>query len=249
SRTIRGAVISIRENVYLVGCGRTDAGVHALAHVSHFSLDHPIPCDRILYALNCMLPKDIRILSLSDIPLDFHARYSALRKIYHYHLSFGPSFNPFRRLYTHHFFTHWDLEKVKKAIPYFIGTHDFTSFANEAHQGSASRNATRTLFRLDLQEESPSLYRLEFEGNGFLYKMVRNIVGTLIDVGFNKIDPEEVPAIFAAKDRRKGGRTSPAQGLFLVSVLYPIHHTEQNSPLMTQNAEQSPPNTASSLSK
>ncbi|MBI3236763.1 MAG: tRNA pseudouridine(38-40) synthase TruA, partial [Chlamydiales bacterium] len=210
---------ALRSPTALHGSSRTDSGVHALAQIAHFI--HPIPIDtyRILHSLNGLLPKDIRILSLEESPSDFHARYDAKRKIYHYHLYLDPISDPFLEPYRYQVPHPIDIDLLQKAASFFIGTHDFTSFSHEASQGAASRNPIRTIYRLDLVPE-PKGIRLEFEGDGFLYKMVRNIVGTLLDISHHKIPLKALPDIFAAKDRTKAGRTAPPHALFLVKVYY-----------------------------
>ncbi len=203
----------------ILGSGRTDAGVHAYGQAAHFLTEKPIDTCRTLASLNGLLPNTIRILSLEPVPADFHARFSATSKIYHYRLHLDPVPDPFKRHYAYHVPHPVDLNLLKRAEEKFIGTHDFTSFANEAASGSASKGAVRTLYRLCVIDE-PGGARLEFEGNGFLYKMVRNIVGTLLDVCAGKIKEEEIPAILAAKDRKKAGRAAPAHGLYLFEVNY-----------------------------
>lgn len=210
----------LRAPIRITGAGRTDAGVHALAQVAHFSYLGDINLNKTLVSLNALLPTEIRIHNIEEVPMDFHARYSATHKVYHYHFHLDRSMHPFRRLYSAHILHPVDLDLLKEAATYFLGTHDFTSFANEANTGSAAKNAIRTLHRLDVHEED-GVFRLEFEGDGFLYKMVRNIVGTLLDISRGKIPLSELPAIFEAKDRRKGGKTAPPQGLFLMQVHYP----------------------------
>lgn len=210
------------QSVGIIGSGRTDAGVHALGQIAHFKVSNRVEdLDRFLWALNGILPRDIRVKRIEEVPLHFHSQYSAISKEYHYHLYTGRVMSPFRRLYSWHVLRKLDLSLLKEAANLFVGTHDFTSFANEAHAGSAARNPTRTLYRLDmciLDEE----IRLEFEGDGFLYKMVRNIVGTLIDVSSKRLSLNEVMAIFEAKDRRCASRAAPPQGLTLVKVNYPL---------------------------
>ncbi|NGX27510.1 MAG: tRNA pseudouridine synthase A [Chlamydiae bacterium] len=127
--------------------------------------------------------------------------------------------DPFKRLYSYHLPYPIDLEILKQAKNHFIGEHDFTSFSNEAHRGSAARGATRNLKRLDLTTQDNEII-LEFEANGFLYKMVRNVVGTLLDVARGKLFIDSIPEIFATKDRCKAAATAPAHGLFLVKVIY-----------------------------
>jgi len=214
--------IALRVETPVVGSGRTDAGVHALGQAAHFEYDREIDCHRLLASLNGLLPEDIRVLTISKVPLDFHARYSATGKIYHYHLHLERIMNPFKRLYSAHILHPVDRLLLAEAARFFIGTHDFTSFANEAHSGTASRDPIRTLRRLDIVEEEGGV-RLEFEADGFLYKMVRNIVGTLMDISCHKINIKDLPSIFLAKDRKRAGHAAAPQGLFLVSVLYPRH--------------------------
>ena len=211
--------IALQHPIKIVGSGRTDSGVHALEQVAHFSHEHPINLNKLAFSLNGLLPIDIRVKSIASVPADFHARYSAKGKIYRYHLHTGRIINPFKRLYSYHLPYPIDLDLLKEAAKYFIGKHDFTSFSNEAHRGSASRDAVRTIKRLDIIENGDELC-LEFEGDGFLYKMVRNIMGTLLDVARGKIPVERIPVIFNATDRRAAGACAPPQGLFLVKVIY-----------------------------
>lgn len=210
---------ALRHPLDLTGSGRTDAGVHARGQTAHF--DSPIHFDpaRLRISLNALLPDEIRILQIEGAPADFHARYSAIGKIYHYHLHLDPVSDPFTRTYRHHVLGSFSLEKLRKGASYFIGTHDFTSFANLKESGTLPQDAVRTIKRLDVVEQKGGV-RLEFEGNGFLYKMVRNITGTLLDIALGKFDPEKIPEIFAARDRRKAGQAAPAQGLFLMEVVY-----------------------------
>lgn len=211
---------ALRNEVQVIGSGRTDAGVHALGQVAHFKYDSEIDIYRLLASLNGLLPLDIRIKKIESVPLDFHAQYSALGKIYHYHLHLEQILNPFFRLYSLHVRERINLDLLKKASEHFLGTHDFTSFANEAHSGCAANDPIRTLKRLDIIPENGGI-RLEFEADGFLYKMVRNIVGTLLEIASGKRSIEEIPFIFEAKDRRKAGKAAAPHGLFLVEVHYP----------------------------
>ena len=203
----------------VIGSGRTDAGVHAKGQVAHFTFSKPIDLNRTLLSLNALLPPEIRILELRKAPSDFHARYGATGKIYHYHLHLDPVINPFNRLYTTYFPYPLDLSLIQEAIPHFEGTHDFTSFANEPTRGSVTTKPVRTLHHIKIHHEKRGIY-LEFKGDGFLYKMVRNITGTLLDVGKKKLAPDQIPPIIDAKNRRKAGQTAPPQGLFLSQVLY-----------------------------
>lgn len=207
------------EHVALIGSGRTDAGVHALNQVAHFKTIQSFDPNRLLMALNGLLPRDIRVKVVEEVPLQFHSQHSAIGKEYHYHLFLERVMDPFRRLYCWHVLRRLDLSLLKEAAALFVGTHDFTSFANEAHSGSAARNPIRTLYRLDVCPSEGGV-RLEFEGDGFLYKMVRNIVGTLVDVASHRLTHSEVMAIFESKDRRCASCAAPPQGLFLVRVNY-----------------------------
>ena len=200
----------------LTAAGRTDAGVHALGQVAHFSSDQTLDLHSLIYSLNGILPRDIRIREIIATADDFHARYSSKNKIYHYHLHLAPVQDPFTYLYATHVRSPLDLKKLKVALPTLIGTHDFTSFASA---GCGSKNPVKTLQRLEIVQE-PEGIRLEFEGNGFLYKMVRNIVGTLLEVGQNKRPVSDIPTILAQKDRRLAGPTAPPKGLFLMRVEY-----------------------------
>lgn len=208
------------EHINIIGSGRTDAGVHALNQVAHFKIERFLNTQRLLLALNSLLPADIRIKKVEEVGLQFHSQYSAIAKEYHYHLFLEPVMDPFYRLYAWHFLREIDLFLLKEATTLFVGTHDFTSFANEPCKGSVARNPIRTLFRLDTVPTEGGIC-LEFEGNGFLYKMVRNIVGTLIEVASYRLPLNEIVAIFDAKDRRYAMQAAPPQGLFLVRVIYP----------------------------
>ncbi len=211
---------ALRQKIALVGSGRTDAGVHARGQVAHFVSPAEVDSHKLLASLNGLLPTEIRILSIDPVDAQFHARYSAASKIYHYYVHLSPITDPFRRHYSYHVRWPIDISLMRQAAKECIGTHDFSSFSHEAHKGAAAKNPVRTLHRLDISE-SNGLLCLEFEGEGFLYKMVRNIVGTLLDVGSGKISVESMKAIFAAKDRSKAGQTAPAHGLFLMQVHYP----------------------------
>lgn len=212
--------IVLRTPTSVTGSGRTDAGVHALGQVAHFTTPFlPTSLQKLLYSLNCILPEDIRILSIEPVDANFHARYSARAKIYHYYLHTERYIDPFKRLYRTHIRHKMDSEKLRRALNLFVGTHDFTSFANQATEGSAAKNPIKTITRIDLKKE-PGGYRIEFEGEGFLYKMVRNLVGAALEVASGKMSPEEIALLLTAKDRRLAPKTAPPQGLFLYKVLY-----------------------------
>lgn len=209
----------VKEEVHVIGSGRTDAGVHALDQVAHFRCKEPQNPDYLFKALNGILPKDIRVTAVKSVDIHFHAQKSALSKEYHYHLALGPIVSPFERQYVWHVPYRLDLTLLKEAAALFVGTHDFKSFANSAHTGAAAKNSVRTIYRLEVVQKENNV-TLIFHGNGFLYKMVRNIVGMLINVASGKKNISEIQETFTAKDRRKAPSSAPAQGLFLVKVEY-----------------------------
>lgn len=217
---IQEAILAItKEHVHVIGSGRTDTGVHALGQAAHFKIDKELNLYRFQHSLNALLPAEICVKEVSLVPSDFHARYSAKRKTYRYHICLARPQSPFIRLYSWQMKEVIDLSLLKAAACQLIGTHDFTSFANKAHSGCASRDPTRTLYRLDVIEQPEALI-LELEANGFLNKMVRNIVGTLIDIATLRIASNAIPEILAAKDRCRAGSTAPPHGLFLLKVDY-----------------------------
>ncbi len=211
--------VALKEEIKITGSGRTDAGVHALQQTAHFCTALPFDPFRLRGSLNGILPPDIRIIQISPVSSRFHARYSAIGKVYHYELYLDPVLPPFKRLYCCHVKQKADLSLLKKAALEFMGTHDFTSFANEAHSGSAAKDAVRTIHSLDVIEQGKAV-TLRFEGDGFLYKMVRNISGTLLQCAYGKIAPSKIPEMLAARNRKVAGPAAPPQGLFLVRVDY-----------------------------
>lgn len=205
----------------VVGSGRTDAGVHAWGQTAHFTtVEAPPDPGKVLLSCNALLPPTIRLLSLDEVPSTFHARYSAISKVYHYHLYLDPVADPFRTLYCYKVPHPVNTHLLEEAATLFLGEHDFAAFSHKAKTGSAARNSIRTIYRLDCCKEEGGL-RLEVEGNGFLYKMVRNIVGTLLDISRGKLQLYDLPDLFAGRDRKKSGATAPAHALFLAKVVYP----------------------------
>lgn len=215
----RALQTALRHPLDLTGSGRTDSGVHAKGQTAHFDTPIPITPLKLRLSLNALLPPDIRILLIEPASPTFHARYSAQSKIYHYYLHLDRIQDPFTRLYRTPIFKRLDLPLLCEAANQFLGTHDFTSFANEPQRGSVAHDPIRTLTRLDAIA-IPQGIRLEFQADGFLYKMVRNIAGTLLECAAGKIPPSQIPLILAAKDRRKAFATAPPQGLFLIEVIY-----------------------------
>jgi len=212
--------ILAREKVSIIGSGRTDAGVHALGQTANFRCNTPLDLYKTLASINCLLPKDIRVLDITEVPIEFHSRYSAVSKCYHYHFHTEKVQLPFEYNCSWHVGNLMDIDLLKQAAKLFIGKHDFTSFANEAHSGSAAKNPVRNIYRIDVIEEEYGI-RLEFEADGFLYRMVRNIVGTIYDVAIGKKSIEGIELIFEGKNRCLAGKAAPSKGLFLAYVTYP----------------------------
>lgn len=200
----------------IVGCGRTDTGVHAKAYVFHFKSDTAIPAEKLPYALNSHLPRDIVCFAAEDVPPEFHAKKSAVKKRYTYHIQnsrFPDVFLQNRAWFYPH---PLDLEKMKQAAPAFLGTHDFIGFAAA---GFTVKTTVRTIYALDIQKQG-DLIQMDITGNGFLYNMVRIIAGTLVFVGAGRIAPAAMPDIIASGDRTRAGITAPACGLYLSEVCY-----------------------------
>ncbi len=216
--------------IRLIGSGRTDAGVHAVGQVAHFESPKRVDPYRFLPALNGMIPKDIRIKEIEEVPNTFHAQHSAYSKIYHYHVCREAIIDPFVRRYRTHYHRSLDLPLLKEATKLFLGEHDFTTFANI---GSNTHTSVRHLIRLDYIEQEGG-FRLEFEGSGFLYKMVRNITGVLFDIARGRLLMDEIPKLFAAKDRRKIGMAAPASGLFLMHVRYKVEEKLECAQISSQ---------------
>lgn len=221
------------ERVLPQGSGRTDAGVHALGQVASFGLAVEIPAENLWRALNRSLPPSIRVLKVEKVGQEFHARHSAARKSYEYRIferkvqevREETICSPFVAPYV------WDcrwavqIEEMQRAAAMLYGTHDFTSFAAvdperaQREEAVGGPNPVKTIFASNVIREG-GLLRYRVTGSGFLHHMVRNIVGTLVEVGRGALQVEEMARILAAKDRTAAGPTAPAQGLFLVSVEY-----------------------------
>ena len=224
------------------GSGRTDAGVHALAQVASFTLRAPIPAENLHRALNRTLPPSIRVLAARTVSNTFHARHSALAKTYEYRIFREAICPPFLARYVYACPWALDVDKMRSCAQVFEGKHDFQSFAandpelserssapgeladNEPALEIQATSTIRTVYS-SVWELRPSeagailVYRVR--GNGFLHHMVRNLVGTMLDVGRGHLAPEEIPGILTARNRSAAGPTAPARGLFLHSVEYP----------------------------
>ena len=199
-----------------IAAGRTDAGVHALGQVVSFRTDKPLSPDEWLRALNATLPEDISARSVERAADDFHARFSAVRKLYAYRILNKPSRSALERTRAWHLYGTLNLDAMRKACGHLIGKHDFSSF--QGHPTDVD-NPICTLHRLEIIRDQ-DVVRIEIEADRFLKQMVRAMVGTLVEVGQGKRAPEDMKRILEAKDRRAAGYTAPAQGLYLVAVHY-----------------------------
>jgi len=228
--TIQGAVTDAveavtGERVPVDASGRTDTGVHALAQVASFRTVSAIPAASMVKALNRQLPPSVRVMAAEDAPAGFHARFHAKAKTYRYRIYRGGVCPPFVWRYTHHFPYALDEAAMIEAAPLFEGAHDFSSFASSKGRGGAEldelpeRSKVRTVFVSRLVRDGEELVYMA-RGSGFLHHMVRNITGTLVEIGKGRVFPGDVPEILAARRRAAAGPTLPGKGLCLVSVEY-----------------------------
>ena len=224
--TIQGTLASAigritGEKVLPQGSGRTDAGVHALAQVASFATDSPIPTQNLVKALNDVLPSSIRVLAVTEVPPEFHARKSACAKTYRYRVYRGAICPPFLARYVWHYPYPLDEDAMQSAAAFVIGEHDFTSFAAVDPERGADEvvsNVRRILASSWERAGDELVYTVR--GSGFLHHMVRNLVGTFVLVGKTTLRPAGIADILAARNRSAAGATAPASGLYLVSVEY-----------------------------
>ena len=222
SKTIQGTIekairkVISKEKPRLTASGRTDSGVHAQAQIANFKTRSKIESKQLQNALNTLLPKDIRIRQIQEVDINFHARFDAKSKLYSYTIINDKIDSAFLHPYTTLIKYNLDIRMMKKASKILLGRHDFRSFQAADKK---DRHSVRKIKRLDIKKEN-KLITVYIEANGFLYKMVRNIVGTLIDVGRGRISPEDVKTILKAKDRSFAGVCAPAKGLKLLKVYY-----------------------------
>ena len=232
------------EIVFPQGSGRTDAGVHALAQVASVRIESPIPERNLMVALNDILPAAVRVTGVERVEDNFHARRSATAKTYRYRIYRGETCPPFLARYVYHDPYPMDEEAMIRASEYVVGTFDFTSFAASDPERSARMAASATASTSNADDDAGDVLTLKqgnvrtvnsslwartadefsytIRGNGFLHHMVRNLVGTFLQVGKGSLQADDVPAILAAKNRSAAGATAPACGLYLVSVEYGI---------------------------
>lgn len=221
-RTIQGEIekalcAMTRQPVSLIGSGRTDAGVHALGQTANFSCETNLSADAFKNGLNSILDNDITIISCDVVAHTFHSRFDAKSKSYVYRILNTPCPSPTKRRYCWWIGRTLNISEMKKSIKILVGTYDFKAFEGT---GSPRAHTIRNVIRAGIDTDSNGCIDIYIEANGFLKYMVRNIVGTLIDVGLDRISRDTFEQIFKSKDRKKAGITAPPQGLFLIEVKY-----------------------------
>ncbi len=204
------------QDITVIGASRTDSGVHALGNVAVFDADVTMPPEKISYAINNLLPDDIRIQKSEEVESSFHPRYCDTRKTYEYKIYNAQFPDPTVRLYSHFVYYHLDEEKMQQGADYLVGEHDFKSFCTPKDD---VENTVRTIYFIKVVREG-NMVRIIINGNGFLYNMVRIIVGSLMKVGMGMIEPSEIKNILEAKDRTKAGHKAAACGLTLMDIQY-----------------------------
>ncbi len=220
-QTVQGTVEKalkrvLKQDISIDGSGRTDAGVHALGQCVTFKADLTMPVNNVKFALNKILPLDIHVMEARIVPDEFHARYSAIGKTYQYKIHTVKERDPFLERYSYHYPHELDIDRMRQAMVRFLGTHDFRTFMAS---GSMTQNTVRTIYDVSLEATDTSVI-FTVTGNGFLYNMVRIIVGTLLHVGIGKITPEQIPEIIGARSRDRAKFTPPGCGLYLAKVYY-----------------------------
>lgn len=202
----------LKENIKVIGASRTDTGVHALGNIAVFDTQSRMPAEKVSYALNQRLPDDIRIQSSREVPQDFHPRRQDSRKTYEYRIWNSAFPMPVYRLYSYFTYVPLDMTLMQKAAEYLRGEHDFKSFCSV---NTTAESTVRTIYDISV-DKIDSQITVRVTGSGFLYNMVRIIVGTLMEVGKGNLAPERMEEILKACDRTKAGPTAPACGLTLV---------------------------------
>ncbi|NLO89540.1 MAG: tRNA pseudouridine(38-40) synthase TruA [Clostridia bacterium] len=206
----------VKEPVTLIGAGRTDSGVHARGQVANFLTQNPIPVEKWPAALNSILPPDVAVVGAEEVPAEFHATYWAKKKTYHYYILNARYPDVFLRNYALHVPQRLNFGDMREAARFILGTHDFKSFCAA---GSSVKNHRRTIYEADFSIEG-ELIVFKITADGFLYKMIRSIVGTLLEIGKGKYPPGWMQEVLEARDRKKSGPTAPPHGLYLDRVFY-----------------------------
>ena len=205
------------EDVELNASGRTDAGVHAWGQVANFKTESNLPINKFTIAINSKLKKSIRIIKAEEVDINFHSRLSCKRKTYRYVINNSEVGSAIYRNLETHIPQKLNVKKMKEAVKYFEGEHDFKAFKAS---GTSSKSSIRTIYKAKITEMPNERIYIELTGSGFLYNMVRIIAGTLVDVGLEKINPEEISHIIQEGKRELAGKTLPPNGLYLLKVEY-----------------------------
>lgn len=204
--------------VQVHAAGRTDAGVHAYGQVIHFDLEQERELEKLRFALDTQTPDDINVVAIEIVSNDFHARYNKHSKTYEFLVDIGRPKNPMMRNYATPYPYPLDIDRMVIAIKDLIGTHDFTGFTAA---GTNVDNKVRTITRADLRYDSEKHFLIfTFSGNGFLYKQVRNMVGTLLKIGNNRMPADQIKIVLDSRDRQLAGPTAPGNGLYLKEIIY-----------------------------
>lgn len=206
------------ESAKLVGSGRTDKGVHSLGQVANFLTNSTIPGYKFKTVLNNLLPGDVAIIKSEEANIGFHARFDAVKKRYMYRIYNGKTPRPLYRRFSCQYKHNLDIEKMREASKYLLGTHDFRSFMGKK---TDVHTTVRTIYKIDIEREGDFIL-LTFEGDSFLKHMIRIIVGTLTKIGNGQIPVEKIKTIIESKDRGLAGKTAPPEGLFLLKVFYGV---------------------------
>lgn len=205
------------ETIKVTGASRTDSGVHSLGNVAVFDTDTRIPPEKICYALNQRLPEDIVVQSSCEVAPDFHPRHCYSEKTYEYRILNRKIPIPTLRKDTYFYYRNLDVEKMKRAAAYLVGTHDFKSFCS-IH--TTVEDTVRTILSCEVEKSLEDIITIRVTGTGFLYNMVRIIAGTLVQVGVGEKEPEDILEILEKKDRSAAGPTAPAHGLTMIGIEY-----------------------------
>lgn len=227
--TIQGALNGValqitQEKIFVHGASRTDAGVHALGQVAHFKTRSPIPAGEFQRAFNALLPPSIRIMAVEEVGPDFHSRWQAQAKTYHYRIYRGAVLPPFEHRRVLHYFGPLDEAAMSAAAREFEGEHDFETFAASSGSGAddRDRSTTRVIYSSEIiRRRDRDEIAYVVRGQSFLRYMVRKIVGTVLEVGKGKLAPADIRDLFAARDHSRSGSTAPPEGLYLLSLEYP----------------------------
>ena len=230
---------TIRHRVVVVGCSRTDSGVHGAGYVANLYTTTAAPSITVAKSAGSRLPKDMTLIRLREVPLTFHSTSSAISKLYRYRIHNAPG-RPTERLtqrQTYHFWQPLDIERMRRAAAHWVGRHDFTSFASA---GNDRRSNVREVHRIEIFRSGHEI-RFDIEGGGFLYRQVRNMVGTLCEIGRGGWEVERAKTVLEAKSRSEAGPTAPARGLCLQWVRYDLPNLPKPTPAMLERAARARP--------